>query len=342
MKRFCYFVVLSLIATVANAVEMTPAQSRGRGGQVPQMRSAPRATAPKATALTIGTKSTDVTESSAAVAVDNVKPIIKPTDTPEYKARKAACLDNNIGMGDTFVWASRYSNTDSYATMIEDMDVPENNTCFVKVTLKSNDAKIDIGESMAHKYYEWNRDITCGGWVDQEKMRKLILDEKKSARTWGTVVAAVGGAGVGVGAMELFGNKLIGRGVEGQKWAKMAVKNDGDAYVDLLVTIFTDEDGKGKKKATGIENDSDVGGVDTALANLAKLAIMCETATGSDKAMCDDDRVKVLQARFCDVVKGIKAKKSDFTFSDVTVNNVKYKCNTDEGGLTVEATSSDG
>ena len=333
MKRFCYFVVLSLIATVANAAEMTPAQNRGRGGQVSQMRSAPRATAPKSRAITIGTKSTDATESSttessATVAVDNVKPTIKPTDTPEYKARKAACLDNNIGMGDTFVWASRYSNTDSYATMIEDMDVPENNTCFVKVTLKSNDAKIDIDESMAHKYYEWNRDITCGGWVDQEKMRKLILDEKKSARTWGTVAAAVGGAGVGVGAMELFGNKLIGHGVEGQKWAKMAEKNDGDAYVKLLVTMFSDEDSKGKKKADGIHD------VDDALEKLAMLAIKCKTATGSDKAICEDDRVKVLQARFCEVVKGIKTNKSGFTFSGVKVNGVKYECKNDKGGLT--------
>lgn len=329
MKRFCYFVVLSLIATVANAAEMTPAQNRGRGGQMSQMRSAPRATAPKATAVTIGTKSTDATEASAAVAVANVKPVIKPTDTPEYKARKAACLDNNIGMGDTFVWASRYSNTDSYATMIEDMDVPENNTCFVKVTLKSNDAKIDIDESMAHKYYEWNRDITCGGWVDQEKMRKLILDEKKSARAWGTVAAAVGGAGVGVGAMELFGNKLIGRGVEGQKWEKMAEKKNGDAYVDLLVTMFTDADGQGKKKADGIKA---WGGVDKALENLAKLAIMCETATeNADKASCGDDRVEVLQKRFCDVVRGIEAKDNDFIFSGVKVNNVKYKCETEDG-----------
>lgn len=324
MKRFCYFVVLSLIATVANATEMTPAQNRGRGGQVSQMRSAPRATAPKATAVTIGTKSTDATESNVAVAVDNVKPTVKPTDTPEYKARKAACLDNNIGMGDTFVWASRYSNTDSYATMIEDMDVPENNTCFVKVTLKSNDAKIDIDESMAHKYYEWNRDITCGGWVDQEKMRKLILDEKKSARTWGTVAAAVGGAGVGVGAMELFGNKLIGHGVEGQKWAKIAVKNEGDAYVDLLVTIFTDEDGKGKKKADGIQD------VEDALEKLAKLAIKCETATAPDTEKCNDARVEVLKNRFCDVVKGIRAKDDDFTFSDVVVDPDTYECKTDE------------
>ncbi len=61
------------------------------------------------------------------------------------------------------------------------------------------------------------RAITCGDWTNEEKLRKRILDAKKTARTWGTVAGAVGGAGVGVGAMELFGNRLIGGKVEGQK-----------------------------------------------------------------------------------------------------------------------------
>ena len=328
MKRFCYFVVLSLIATVANAAEMTPAQNRGRGGQVSQMRSAPRATAPKATALTIGTKSTDATESSAAVAVDNVKPTIKPTDTPEYKARKAACLDNNIGMGDTFVWASRYSNTDSYATMIEDMDVPENNTCFVKVTLKSNDAKIDIDESMAHKYYEWNRDITCGGWVDQEKMRKLILDEKKSARTWGTVAAAVGGAGVGVGAMELFGNKLINGKVEGQRNAKMKVED----RVELFATKLCDDEG-GKAIRRKDEDAANASTRQGYLEKLAKLAVMC--SAGSRTApnnVCQDTDVKFVIDNFCKIANAVNGRGTDcegVKFTEVVVDGGTYLCSGD-------------
>lgn len=324
MKRFCYFVVLSLIATVANAAEMTPAQNRGRGGQVSQMRSAPRATAPKATALTIGTKSTDATEASAAVAVANVKPVIKPTDAPEYKARKAACLDNNIGMGDTFVWASRYSNTDSYATMIEDMDVPENNTCFVKVTLKSNDAKIDIDESMAHKYYEWNRDITCGGWVDQEKMRKLILDEKKSARAWGTVAAAVGGAGVGVGAMELFGNKLIKGKVEGQRNDKM---KDEDR-VELFATMLCDDKGgKARNRETDVADDSKRQGY---LENLAKLAVMCSAEFPNDPdKYCQDSDVKFVIDNFCKIATAVNDRGTDcegVKFTNVDVGGDTYHC----------------
>jgi hypothetical protein len=61
------------------------------------------------------------------------------------------------------------------------------------------------------------QNITCGSWVDEEYMRQRILDAKKTARVWGTVGGVVGGAGIGVGAMELFGNELIGGKVEGQK-----------------------------------------------------------------------------------------------------------------------------
>ena len=130
-----------------------------------------------------------------------------------------ACISNNIGVGNTFVWASRFSNVNNYSSMIEDVESPENNVCFVKVEMKSTDSKISVADIPA-KYFEMGRTITCGSWADEETLRKRILDAKKSARTWGTVAGAVGGAAVGVGAMELFGNKLIGGSVEGQKSLK--------------------------------------------------------------------------------------------------------------------------
>lgn len=129
---------------------------------------------------------------------------------------KAACINNNIGIGNTFVWASRYSNTNNYAAMVEDIENPENNACFVKVELKSDDAKVNLSDVPA-KYFVMGQNITCGAWTDEKALEKRILDAKKSARTWATVGGVVGGAGVGVGAMELFGNKLIGGAVEGQK-----------------------------------------------------------------------------------------------------------------------------
>ena len=58
---------------------------------------------------------------------------------------------------------------------------------------------------------------TCGEWANYDTLKSRILDAKKSARTWATVGGAVGGAAVGVGAMELFGNSLIKGAVEGQK-----------------------------------------------------------------------------------------------------------------------------
>ena len=48
-------------------------------------------------------------------------------------------------------------------------------------------------------------------------MEKRILDARKGARIGGIVASTVGGAGLGVGSMGLFGNKLIGGKVQGQK-----------------------------------------------------------------------------------------------------------------------------
>lgn len=131
-------------------------------------------------------------------------------------AERLACVSNNIGVGNTFVWASKYSNTSNYSTMVEDTENPENNVCWVRVELRSNDAKIDLSD-VPGKYFQMGTNIECGAWADADMIEKRILDAKKSARTWATVAGSVGGAGIGVGAMELFGNKLIGGAVQGQK-----------------------------------------------------------------------------------------------------------------------------
>ena len=149
-------------------------------------------------------------------------------------------------MGNTFVWASRYSNVNNYASMVEDVEEPENNTCFVRVEMKSDDAKVSVADIPA-KYFEMGQTITCGSWADENALEKRILDAKKSARTWGTVGGAVGGAALGVGAMELFGNKLIGGSVQGQKalkdsellYSQLAVlkKNDKAKYDQIMSQI---------------------------------------------------------------------------------------------------------
>ncbi len=155
----------------------------------------------------------------APVVPDDTETVLPEPEVPEVDMRekeRLACVSNNIGVGNTFVWASRYSNVDNYASMVEDINEPLNNTCFVKVEVKSNDPKVSVYD-VPSKYFEMGRNITCGSWADEAALTQRILDAKKSARTWGTIGGAVGGAGLGVGMMELFGNDLIGGKVLGQE-----------------------------------------------------------------------------------------------------------------------------
>lgn len=155
------------------------------------------------------------TVSKSSIRVEDVDASI----TDNYEEEKNTCLENNVGTGNTFVWASKYSDTSNYALMTEDVDNLENNVCFVKVELSSSDSKINLSD-IDPIYYQFNNNddnIVCGSWVDDKMLENRILDAKKSSRTWGTVAGVVGGAAVGVGSMELFGNRLIGGKVQGQK-----------------------------------------------------------------------------------------------------------------------------
>ena len=216
MKNFVCLMTACLVTMPAMA--LTPA-GQGRRTMAAQMAPAPRATAStnQLTMMATTTSAAPVVDKSS-VRVEPDIPTPQPTEPkPDNREKeKAACLNNNIGIGNTFVWASKYSNTGNYASMVEDTENPENNVCFVKVELKSDDAKVSVSD-IQPVYFEMGRAITCGDWANEEKLRQRILDAKKTARTWGTVAGAVGGAGIGVGAMELFGNRLIGGKVEGQK-----------------------------------------------------------------------------------------------------------------------------
>lgn len=172
---------------------------------------------------------------------------------------RLACISNNIGISNTFVWASRYSDSSSYVSMVEDVEEPENNTCFVKTALKSNDPKINVS-NVPTRYFEMGQVVTCGEWADYEALKQQILDAKKKGRTLGTIAAVVGGAGVGVGAMELFGNKVIGGKVEGQYNENLS---DAQLLRSQLLTLqkedaakyneFTTKLGQLRKKCTEFE-----------------------------------------------------------------------------------------
>ncbi|MBQ0012989.1 MAG: hypothetical protein KBS86_00230 [Proteobacteria bacterium] len=187
---------------------------------------------------------------------------------------RSACLNNNIGVGNTFVWASRYSNTSNYSYMVEDMEEPENNVCFVKVDMRSDDARISLSD-VPSKYFQWGQNITCGSWTDEDSLRQRILDAKKTGRTWGTVAGAVGGAGLGVGAMELFGNKLIGGAVEGQQRKDLSDVEKLQAQLSNLKR----------------ENESAYNDLVEDMRNLEKA---CLAAGDNAPSICDSDYIRVL------------------------------------------------
>jgi len=209
MRYFVSIVALSLFVFGADAAQNARPAMSGK-----MIMSAPRATA-----------SVNQLNGMGAIAIQNGVDVAPHTDpvtpaTPEVDRREAernACINNNIGIGNTFVWASRYSDTSNYSAMVEDVEHPENNVCFVRVELKSDDeSRVSVADVPA-KYFMWGEAIECGSWANAAEMEKRILDARKGARIGGIVASTVGGAGLGVGAMELFGNKAIGGKVQGQK-----------------------------------------------------------------------------------------------------------------------------
>jgi len=213
--KYVYSVVLLGLFVCGSAVATT-----GRPAMSNKIMSAPRYTA--STNQLNGIPSSKMTVTNASVepavepkTVETEDVVVINKDTREEE--RNACINNNIGFGNTFVWASRYSDTSNYANMVEDVQNPQNNVCFVRVELKSDDeSRVSVSDVPA-RYFMWGENIECGSWADKNMIEKRILNAKKGNRIGGIVAASVAGAGVGVGAMELFGNRLIGGKLEGQK-----------------------------------------------------------------------------------------------------------------------------
>lgn len=251
MKRFVSSFVVCIVAL---SIFGTVSAATGRGERIGVGKNVmSSARMPSVPIATVG-----VTASVSNLnQAPSVQEVVEPTPQPEPETpakdmrekEREACIRNNIGIGNTFVWASRYSDINNYSTMVEDTEEPDNNTCFVRVELKSADSRVDLSD-IPGKYFEMGRDIICGSWVDENMIEQRILNAKKNARTWATVGGAVGGAALGVGSMELFGNKLINGAVEGQQSEKLDAKQKFRSYLlslneserQSLMTYFSDMD----------------------------------------------------------------------------------------------------
>ncbi len=235
------FMVFAMFAGVAGAAPETARRSMVAQNVMP----APRSVTINAPAVVKTSGAVATTEQAkSSIKFDSTEPGGVAAAKDMREKERTACMSNNIGVGNTFVWASRNSNISNYSSMVEDTDNPSNNVCFVRVELKSNDSRINVAD-FGGRYFEMGRNITCGSWADEEKLKQRILDAKKSARTWATVGGAVGGAAVGVGSMELFGNKLIGGKVQGQKAMEeddlfesqlLVLKKDNKSLYDKIIT----------------------------------------------------------------------------------------------------------
>ena len=198
MKYFVSLLVLTTLVFDANAASNARPAMSGK-----MIMAAPRYTA-SINQLNAG-KPTTVAEPEVVVEEKDMR-----------EEERNACINNNIGIGNTFVWASRDSDTSNYANMVEDIENPEKNVCFVKVELSSDDESRVKVSDIEPKYFMWGEAIECGSWADAQEMEKRILDARKGARIGGIVASTVGGAGLGVGTMELIGNYAID-GWKGQK-----------------------------------------------------------------------------------------------------------------------------
>lgn len=240
MKHFMSFFVLSLISLGAFAA------NNGRPAMSNKIMAAPqRYTASVNQLNTLANVNGSVAQNNTVETINTVEPVKEEPEVDRREAERNACVNNNIGIGNTFVWASRFSDTSNYATMVEDVKNPENNVCFVRVELKSDDeSRISVSD-VKSKYFMWGENIECGSWVSEKEMEDRILAAKKGNRVGGIVAGAVVGAGAGVGAMELFGNKLIGGKVQGQKAGNM---EGNKLYRSILLTYKEKGDQQSKAK----------------------------------------------------------------------------------------------
>lgn len=151
-------------------------------------------------------------------------PDVPPQPTPEksmeeIEAEKRACINSNVGIGNSFVWAAKDSDVSNYMSMMEDYENPANNTCFVLVEMRSDNPRVSV-DDIYGKYFQWGQEVECGSWADYETMKSRILDASKKKRVGAAIATTLGGMGLGVGiseaAMTIAANNRGDSKVQGQ------------------------------------------------------------------------------------------------------------------------------
>ena len=113
MKSILPILTGVMLATTAFAAapSMTPATGRGRASMSNQMMAAPRAVASKGQISNMAYQNETVAVKNNEIPDDDKMAVtpdeMKPADKDLREREKRACLQNNIGIGNTFVWASR-------------------------------------------------------------------------------------------------------------------------------------------------------------------------------------------------------------------------------------------
>nr|MBQ0091691.1 hypothetical protein [Candidatus Enterousia merdequi] len=239
MKYFVSVLFLVLYTLSANAASNARPAMSGK-----MIMSAPRYTASVNQLNGVGAANSvkvPTTEDVVEVPVEEEKKDMR-------EAERNACINNNIGIGNTFVWASRYSDTSNYTNMIEDVENPENNVCFVRVELKSDDESRVKVSDIAPKYFMWGESIECGSWANEQEMEQRILDARKGARIGGIVASTVGGVGLGIGAMELIGNSAI------DDWKGQKSLSGTELYKSELLVLKNSKKDSERQKYEEVKN----------------------------------------------------------------------------------------
>ncbi|MDR1826557.1 MAG: hypothetical protein LBQ49_02595 [Rickettsiales bacterium] len=268
MNKLALFIVnCSLLIVPAYAASRGGGSDQG-GGRQSVMSSGPGSGSDQGRPSVIGaqrpggtgtaaTKAVTIPVTTTTTTTTNV-PEINETETNsntvnyDLGAMSETGLRNACLMGATgSVWANKaYARPDGVAAdmaaAMTEHETAGENACFYPVAIKSADIK-NMGRFFPPRHFMAGATVECGSWIDAADLDAAILDAKKNARTGWTIAASVGGAALGVGAVEGigaaggWGDKYQGqRALEGVKLINAQLKSPKtpDKFKNDVMTVY--------------------------------------------------------------------------------------------------------